>query len=148
MRGFTLLELLVVLAIAGLLLATIPPMVSAVMPGTELKTATRELALSLRQARLDAVSHATTVDVKFAGDPARYAIGDSPFTLLPDDTQLRVRHLTYAEISLEPYRLNFFPDGSSSGATLLLSRRGSHHAVSVGWLMGRVTVNTEAIDVD
>jgi len=143
LRGFTLLELLVVLAIAGLLLTVVPPMISAVLPGTELKTAARELVLSLRQARLDAISHGTIVDVKFAGNPARYAIGDSPFELLPDETELRIRHLGDAELLVEPHRLRFSPDGSSSGTSLLLSRDKYHYAVSVGWLMGRVTVNSE-----
>ena len=143
-RGFTLLELLVVLAIAGLLLTVVPPMISAVLPGTELKTAARELTLSLRQARLDAVSHGAVVDVKFAASPARYSIDDSPFELLPDDTVLRVHNLGYTEPLLEPYHLRFSPDGSSSGAALSLSRGSHHYVVSVGWLMGRVTVDKAA----
>ena len=152
LRGFTLLELLVVLTIAGLLLTVVPPMVSAVLPGTEMRTASRELTLALRHARLDAVSNGTTVEVMFADNPARYAVGDKPFRLLPEDTELRIGYLassssnsaSYRELADHPYRLRFSPDGSSSGATLLLTRDGSHHAVSVGWLMGRVTVSTEA----
>jgi len=156
MRGFTLLELLVVLALAGLLLAAVPPMISAVMPGTELKTATRDLSLSLRQARVHAISRGTAVEVRFTDSPARYAVGNQPFMVLPDDTQMHIGYpassndgtATYAKLANEPYKLNFFPDGSSSGAMLLLSRGSNQYTLNVGWLMGRVTVQTEAIDAD
>ncbi len=55
-RGFTLVELLVVLAIAGLLLAVTPPLISAAMPGVELKAAARRTAGALRLAREVAIA--------------------------------------------------------------------------------------------
>ena len=55
-RGFTLVELLVVLAIAGLVLAVAPPLISSVMPGVELKAAARRTAGALRLAREIAIA--------------------------------------------------------------------------------------------
>ena len=48
-RGFTLLELLVVLALATLLIALVPPLISAALPGVELKSSARKVAASVRR---------------------------------------------------------------------------------------------------
>jgi len=155
LRGFTLMELLVVLAISGLLLAAIPPMISSAMPGAELKSAARELSVALRKARLNAISHGIPVEVTFAGDPARYAIGDAAPHSLPRKTEMRVSRPAsstgdaphFTSIPDEPFRLRFLPDGSSGGATVLLSRDGGNYAINVGWLMGRVSVTQQAFHV-
>src|SRR5689334_10103049 len=65
--GFTLLELLVVLAILGLTVALAVPVFHRVMPGLELKATARSVAAALREARGLAVSSnrevAVTIDV-------------------------------------------------------------------------------------
>src|SRR5262245_62430439 len=65
--GFTLLELLVVLAILGLTVALAVPVFNRVMPGLELKAAARTVAAAMREARGIAVSSnrevAVTIDV-------------------------------------------------------------------------------------
>ena len=61
--GFTLLELLVVLVIAGMLVAVVPAAVSAVVPGTKARTAAYDFASTLRDARNLAISQSTPVDV-------------------------------------------------------------------------------------
>ena len=147
--GFTLLELLVVLTIAGLLVAAVPPMISAVIPGAELKGATRELAVSLRDARFDAVSRGVPVNVRFMTDPTGYTIDDAAMQSLPRNATLSVVPLTTPGIQLqdnadpmsEAFRLRFHPDGSSSGARISLSRGNHNYSISVGWLMGRVTIS-------
>ena len=57
-RGFTLLELIVVLAIAAIMMAVVPPVISSALPGAEIKSAARQLAAGLRFAR----NHALTSD--------------------------------------------------------------------------------------
>jgi len=154
-RGFTLLELLVVLAIAGLLVAAVPPMISAVIPGAEIKSASRELAVSLREAHFQAVSRGIAIDVTLTTKPAGYSIGDGPLQSLPRIAKLKVSSLPASATqtlensprSAEAFRLRFHPDGSSSGARILLSRGKHSYTVSVGWLMGRTTIRQgDAVD--
>lgn len=148
-RGFTLLELLVVLAIAGLLILTVPPLIAAALPGTELKSAARELTVSLRKARFAAVSRGIPVAVLFSADKVRYSSGEHKDYRLPRDTVLRIASLSDSDqrqqpvpvTAAEPFRLSFYPDGSSSGARILLSREQQSYALSVGWLMGRVYID-------
>jgi len=46
--GFTLLELMVVLAIAAIMMTVVPPLLSSALPGAQLKSAARQLAAGLR----------------------------------------------------------------------------------------------------
>ncbi len=148
--GFTLLELLVVLAIAGLLVSLVPPLVSAAVPGTKIKVAARELAVTLREARNQAVSRGTVVDVMFTFDPPLYGIKGGPDHSLPRGMQMALiedgtgtRATALADLARamdDSYRLSFYPDGSSSGTTIELGKSNVHYQVSVGWLMGRVTL--------
>jgi general secretion pathway protein H len=147
-RGFTLLELLVVLAIAGLLMAAVPPLISAVIPGTELKGATRQLAVSLRHARFSAISRGVPVEITFIGaEPARYVINDKEEQLLPRGATLRIRTHDNEVTGDDPFRLRFFPDGSSNGANILLRREQHNYTVSVDWLMGKIRISQDEPNV-
>ena len=141
-RGFTLLELLVVLAIAGLLMAAVPPMISAVIPGTEIKGATRQLAVSLRDARFSSISRGVPVDIMFIGtQPARYVVGGKKEQLLPRGATLHIKTHDNEVIGDDLFRLRFYPDGSSNGANILLQRDQHNYTVSVDWLMGKIRIS-------
>ena len=156
--GFTLLELLVVLAIAGMLVALVPAAVSAVVPGTKARTAAYDMASTLRDARNLAISQSTPVDVVFDLESASYAIAGSPPTVLPRGMALVIQERSgYVSETRrvagqssfdheEPITLRFYPDGSSSGLDLRLGpEAGGGYAVKIDWLFGGASV-TEATD--
>ncbi len=149
--GFTLLELLVVLAIAGILMSIVPPLVSAVVPTTEVRAAVRELALTLRDARSQAISHNTAVNVAFDLDPPVYTVEDGPDHRLPDGVSMIVGNdgselfgtslTNFDRATEDSYRLTFYPDGSSSGVTLVLGDDDRKYVLTVGWLLGTLAVS-------
>jgi general secretion pathway protein H len=149
--GFTLLELLVVLAIAGLLVALVPPLVSAAVPGTKAKVAARDLASTFREAHNQAISGGTAVEMQFTFDPPKYRIQGGPDHQLPAGIQMMFLEdgtgaaaTTVADLARaddETYSLIFYPDGSSTGAAIRLGRDDLHYRISVGWLMGRVEIS-------
>ena len=149
--GFTLLELLVVLAIASLLVALVPPVVSAVVPGAKLKVAARELAATIRDARNQAVTRNMTIDMNFEFEPAQYQVASDTPQVLPGNIQIaildsnaRTPAPSVAGLDMsqgEKVSLRFYPDGSSSGAIVRVANSDTYYAVEVGWLMGRVTVS-------
>ena len=156
--GFTLLELLVVLAIAGMLVALVPAAVSAVVPGTKARTAAYDMASTLRDARNLAISQSTPVDVVFDLESASYAIAGSPPTVLPrgmalviqersgyvSETRRVARHSSFD--FEEPVSLRFYPDGSSSGLDVRVGPEdGGGYVVAVDWLFGGASV-TQATD--
>lgn len=158
--GFTLLELLVVLVIAGALMALVPPVISAVVPGAKARVAALNLASTLRDARSLAITKNKTVDVKFDIESVSYAIDGTPEHELPRGVALVIferrgyvsetRHA--ARLSYEPnptYTLRFYPDGSSNGVKTRLGTAKTGYVVAVDWLMGRVSISdamAEAMD--
>jgi general secretion pathway protein H len=152
--GFTLLELLVVLAIAGALAALVPPVVSAVVPGTKARVAALELASTLRDARNLAITGSQTIDVKFDFEKSTYAVAGASANELPrgmavtklDSSGYGIegRHAARIPDGDGTYTLRFFADGSSNGIRARLGSDSRGYVVAVEWLMGRVTIEEAA----
>lgn len=149
--GFTLLELLVVLAIAGALLALVPPVISAVVPGTKARVAALDLAATLRAARNTAITRSTSIDVTFDTESASYVLAGSSKTELPRGVALVIldrsgyvsetRHAVGHLHGPDPtYTLRFYPDGSCNGLATRLGAADGGYVVAVDWLMGRVSI--------
>ena len=149
--GFTLLELLVVLTIATLLVSLVPPAISAVVPSVALRSATHDLAQTLRQARGRAIHGNRAVDVVLRFDPPTYAVGDESPVGMPNSVRMDVARAggfrvepdeAVEELYADGFRLRFFPDGSSTGAVISLLRGDTGYRVDVGWLAGNFRITT------
>ena len=148
--GFTLLELLIVLAIAGALAALVPPMVSAVVPGTKARVAALDLASTLRDARNLAITSSRTIDVEFDFERSTYTVAGAAVNDLPrgmavamldfSGSGIEDRHAARLLDDVEKYTLRFFADGSSNGIRARLGSQSSGYVVAVDWLLGRVTI--------
>jgi len=141
-RGFTLLELIVVLAIAALVIGAVLP-VGGRRGGRELERAARDVAASLRIVRERAIlANATTtltVDLEhgfYQGEGGRAAA-------FPRGAEVRLATTADEEERPRIGRIRFYPDGSASGGGVLLARDGERLAVLVDWLTGGVSVNKE-----
>jgi general secretion pathway protein H len=138
-KGFSLIELVVVLALAVTLLAVVPPLFTAAFPGVELKSSSRQIAAGLRLAREEAIR--TGQDTAFTLDleEKRFRVdGGFRQVSLPKGLDLK---LTAAESEMQQDRIGavrFFPDGSSTGGRIIVARGGSGWQVGVQWLTGRI----------
>jgi len=148
--GFTLLELLVVLALAGLLMSVVPSLLAAAMPGTELRVQSRELAASLRDSHNKAIATGRRLDVTINFEPPQYIVEQDKPHILPEgitiaatmDLELQPNHSAghSGRIPEDRFRIRFYPDGSSSGAIITLRRESLAYTLKVGWLLGRVSM--------
>lgn len=132
--GFTLLEVLVVLAVLGLMAALVVARDYGRHPGLEARAAALTVAQALRTARGRAI--ATDRSVLVSVNPERRALRigeDPPLRLAPS---LTVTHLG------GPGTIRFAADGSASGGTIELRDGTQRVLVSVDWLTGRVSVST------
>jgi general secretion pathway protein H len=77
-RGFTLLELIVVLIIIGLMSVLVVPKLVGPMANLDLKTASQKISASLRYARSQAASEKTTYVALFDFEKNRVVIINSP----------------------------------------------------------------------
>jgi general secretion pathway protein H len=142
--GFTLVELLVVLAMIALLVGLVRPLYSAAVPGARVRAEVLDLAMSLRQSRNRAISSGKVIAVEFDTEHARYAIGPDAVEL-PGSTQLFASQRGVNPVQLigtdDPIvRLEFYPDGSSTGASVELRNESASWQLDVDWLTGRIRV--------
>ncbi len=144
--GFTLLELMIVLVIAAIMMAVVPPMISSVLPGAELKSAARSVAAGLRYARNKSLTSDKEVILMLDLESKRFNIGgrkknfqihkDLDVTLLTAESEM---------VAEDKGAIRFFPDGGSTGGRISLSTDKRKYAIDVDWLTGKVRIfETEA----
>lgn len=137
-RGFTLVELLVVLAIAVLAMTTVPPLFSAAMPGVELKAAARRTLTSLRLARELAIRQGQDVVLIVDVEERRLELPEHRALNLPHRLDLKLEAADREMINERRGGIRFFPDGTSTGGRVLLANGDTGYQVGVNWLTGRI----------
>ena len=141
-RGFSLLELLVVLAIIGVILAFVPGFMLRSQPGMGVEVTAREIADALRQARSHAVVQ--NRDQLFALDIEQrlFRIGGRRAPVQMDRNIEVTFQTARSEMMSETIgQIRFFPDGSATGGRIGLTLDGQHVEVVVDWLTGLVVVH-------
>lgn len=139
--GFTLLELLVVLAIAALLVALVPPMFARALPGAQLRSSVHSLAASLQHTRDLAIRLRAAQRLELDLDGRIFAAPGGVPQRLPDG--VRVELVTAASELTAGGRaggVRYFPDGSSTGGRITLSNGSKSYHLDIDWLTGRVSL--------
>jgi general secretion pathway protein H len=139
--GFTLLEILLVLAIAVAAYVAILGVPGRGVSGAELKSSARVLASGLRTAQATAM--ATRRDALLTLDLESHDF-EVPGAMaphhLPDKVDLKL-YTAQSEVTNEKRgSIRFYPDGSSTGGRITVSSGERKYLVDVDWLTGRVTI--------
>jgi general secretion pathway protein H len=122
-RGFTLLELIVVIAVLGLLAGIVAARGPLRSDRLELNASARALANALELARSRAIASGRVIAVTTSA--SGFIVDERPFSLPAGGAMSRARVL-------------FTPEGLSSGGTIILGSRSGRILISVNWLTGRV----------
>jgi general secretion pathway protein H len=144
-RGFTLLEMLLVLVIAAAGYALVVRFTSGGVSGAELKSAARAVAAGLRDARGTAIATQETAALTLDLEARRFEVsGGGRARALPPRLELKL-YTAQAEIKDERRgSIRFYPDGSSTGGRVTLGSGERRLLVDVDWLTGRVTIKEGA----
>ncbi len=145
-RGFTLLELLVVLVIAVGVMGLVIPRLSGLSGTTQLKSSARQLAAGLRSARNQAVSKQQEAVLKLDLEKHQFSVsGRSRQVSLGKNIQLKLYTAQSEQIDQTSGNVRFFPDGSSTGGHITLSTQRIAYRVDVDWLTGRIKIQDEEV---
>jgi general secretion pathway protein H len=141
--GFTLLELLIVLLIVAFVGVIVLRPEWRRTDAAELKSAALTFASDLRSARSWAITHNAVVVVQLDLDHGKYSgIGVGRVTVLLRAMTLGARlEDDAATRSSGVVGLRFWPDGTVTGADLLLALHGQTRHVTIDWLTGHVATS-------
>ena len=140
-RGFTLLEVLVVLVIGAAMYALILGVPFRGASVADLKSAARTLASGLRQAQTLAMVSRRDAVLTLDVEARQYVLaGETEPKALPKDIELKL-FTAQSEIQSEKKgAIRFYPDGSSTGGRITVKAGERQYLVDVDWLTGRVSI--------
>jgi general secretion pathway protein H len=140
-RGFTLLEMVCVLAIIAIIVAVLLPSIPRQTSRARLQAYALEAAALLKSDR--AASMRDRIEVTTLVDASGRMIrsGASPASVrIPDDVDFEA--LLPRRCQNRPIFsiISFFPDGMSCGGAIMLSRADLRLEIRVNWLTGRIDI--------
>ena len=141
-RGFTLLEMMVVLVIAAIAYAVLLSAPLGKASAADLKAAARTLASGLRQAQSTAMATRKDAVLTIDVESREYVTTlDTTPRKLPENLELKL-YAAQSEVSSERRgSIRFYPDGSSTGGRITVAAGERKYLVDVDWLTGRVSIN-------
>lgn len=139
-RGFTLVEIVVVIALIGLIFAVISVSIGSGLDGAKVRAASRDLAAALRYTRTQAIvkreSQALILDV----DARSYTAPGKSAVQLPKQMTMKMLTAASEQVDEGVGRIRFFADGSSTGGHIDLLREKAVWGIDIAWLTGEVTL--------
>lgn len=140
-NGFTLLEVLVVLALLAMTYALIPPMINIGGSTTELKAVARQVAAGLRNARSQAIVSRSEATLILDVEARNFRLsGNDKLYKLPRQAEIGVFTAQGEVIGDNIAAIRFYPDGSSTGGRVTLAMGSRKYDVDVDWLTGQVEI--------
>ncbi|OYV18853.1 MAG: general secretion pathway protein H [Methylococcaceae bacterium NSP1-1] len=141
LRGFTLLELIVVLFIVVLGFSVVGINLSSGNDSTELKVAARDIVSALRYARGQALIYhqETTVTLDLAENTYTVSGQDKVY---PIPKAIDVTVVTaQSELTEGSASIRFFADGSSTGGRINLELGKAAWQIDINWLTGQIELD-------
>ena len=139
-RGFTLVEIMVVMVIVALMMALVGTSISRNISGAQMRTAASKVAASLRYTRTRAIL--TKSEQVFLVDTEKrtYQAAEREAKQLPEGMKVEL-NTARSELTSETVGgIRFYPDGGSTGGNVRLEANGRIYRVNVAWLTGEASV--------
>lgn len=141
-RGFSLLELMVVVTLMGLVYLLLPKMVFSGVSGAELRSNVRAVATGLRLTRDAAINSRREAVLTLDLDNRAFTVqNDSKVHKLNEQLDVKLYTSQADLITDRVGTIRFYPDGSSNGGRVTVGAGGRVFVVDVDWLTGHVTIN-------
>ena len=158
-KGFSLVELIVVLVIMSLSISLVTPSLSQFLRTVELKGAAKKVGGILRYCRSEAVNKGHVVQVLFNPNLREIRVQSKGLTerkeeqdkkedsipkkayLLPDGIRIKKVDILSTQPPSDSPLIEFYPNGGSNGGSILLDSEGRNsYNIEVHFLTGMVKV--------
>ncbi len=137
--GFSLIELMIVMVLVIALFGLVGTSISRSLQGAELRNEAREIIAGLRHTRGRAIVERAETVFSVDADARSWQAAGEATRQLPDGLDIT---LTTARSELTGENaggIRFYPDGASTGGSVLLSVGDREWFVTVGWLTGEIS---------
>jgi len=138
-QGFSLIELMVVMVLVVGLFGLVGTSISRSVGGAELRNEVREVIAGLRHTRGQAIVKRTEQVFRADADKLTWQAADGEEQQLPEGLDITLTTARSEMTGENAGGIRFFPDGSSTGGSVLLSVDERKWYVTVGWLTGEIS---------
>lgn len=143
-RGFSLIELVVVMVLVATLAALGAAALNAGLPGQRLRGAARELAAELRFTRAQAIATGREQVFELDLRERRWTAAGRREGSIDQALALVVTSARDERPVEDVAVVRFFPDGAATGGRVVISRGEAAWRIDVAWLTGEVTLRRGA----
>ena len=145
-HGFTLVELLITMAVIALIASLAAPAITDLSPTLRLRADAEALRGEFRAARADAIRSAAETTVEINLEDRRLVRSAERERLLPDGVEIRLTAARRERTEHGAARVRFFPDGTSTGGALTLRSETTTATLTVDWFDGSTTLRYEGAE--
>lgn len=140
-RGFTLLEMIVVLLVVAMMAALLGTSVVGRLDSVRVATAARDMTAALRFTRSQAILHRKEQFLEVDLEHKTYLAPGRSAVELPESIELKLLTAQSEASSDKVGRIRFFSDGGSTGGRVTLISGEREWKVNVSWLTGEIELD-------
>ncbi len=139
-RGVTLIELLLVIGLIAAATALAASVVTAGLPGQQLRGAAREVAAQLRYTRAQAIVTGKAQMFTIDAQTREWQAPNRRHGVLPKVVKIVATVARSEQPKQGVAGVRFFPEGASTGGRIMLQHERAGWQLDVDWLTGEVTL--------
>lgn len=139
-RGFTLVELMVVMVIIALVMGMVGTSMSRSVSSAEARASTRKLVTYLRYTRARAIIDKSEKVFLVNTENRSYQAPGRKQITLPEGVDLTITTARSELTSEAVAGIRFFPDGGSTGGHIELTVNGREYRINIAWLTGEASL--------
>lgn len=139
-KGFTLLELTVVMFLVGLMLSLAGVLFSNTLPSSKFSATTREMAATIRHARTLAQLRGENQTVTIDMEARKYGIDNVTAKDIPPGISVKIIDPLLGDVQTGKYQFNFPPIGGIEGGTIVLWNSKKTARIEIDPIVGSAVV--------
>lgn len=139
-KGFTLLELIIVMFLVGLMLSLAAVLFSNTLPSSKFSATTREVAATIRHARTLAQLRGENQTVTIDMETRKYGIDNAAAKDIPSGISIKIIDPQLGDVQTGKYQFEFPPMGGIEGGTIVLWNSKKMARIEIDPIVGSAVV--------